>query len=102
MNKNGGTRGSIKSQQGVLNHGSKGNSSTNNKSRPKYLECWGDADKPFANITENNATAKSTTMMVSLSYNKLFIFFIIIPMIITIVYGSILPQFSLYRKITCE
>ena len=38
---------------------------TSNKSRPKYLECWGDADKPFANITENNATAKSTALMVS-------------------------------------
>ena len=75
FSKNGGTslagEGSIKSGQGVPNPGSKSNSSNNsgggaNKSRPKYLECWGDADKPFAwsNITENNATAKSTAMMV--------------------------------------
>jgi len=74
FSKNGGTslagEGSIKSGQGVPNPGSKSNSSSNsgggaNKSRPKYLECWGDADKPFAwsNITENNATAKSTAMM---------------------------------------
>ena len=33
---------------------------------PKYgLDCWGDADKPFANITnENNATAKSIALTV--------------------------------------
>ena len=75
FSKNGGSSlagdGSIKSGQGVPNPGSKSNPSSNsgggaNKSRPKYLECWGDADKPFAwsNITENNATAKSTAMMV--------------------------------------
>ena len=64
LNKNGSTNqigGSIKSRQGAPNP-AKANS-TSNKSRPKYLECWGDADKPFANITENNATAKSTAMM---------------------------------------
>ena len=61
----GGGSESIKSRQGTgANPGSKSNSASNNKSRPKYLECWGDADKPFANITENNATAKSTAMMV--------------------------------------
>ena len=38
---------------------------TSNKSRPKYLETWGDADKPFAALqTENNATAKSSGLMV--------------------------------------
>ena len=36
------------------------------KSNPKYgFDCWGDADKPFANITtENNATAKSIALTV--------------------------------------
>ena len=34
------------------------------KSRPKKMECWG-ADKPFANITENNLTAKSIAITVS-------------------------------------
>ena len=39
------------------------------KSSPKYgLECWGDADKPFANITtENNATAKSIALTVMIT-----------------------------------
>ena len=48
--------------------GSRSNSctpGTSNKSRPKYLETWGDADKPFQSIiTENNATAKSSGLMV--------------------------------------
>ena len=30
----------------------------------KHMECWG-ADKPFANITENNLTAKSIAITVS-------------------------------------
>lgn len=33
--------------------------------RPKKLECWG-ADKPFANMTENNLTAKSIAITVRL------------------------------------
>ena len=50
----------------MLDHrGSKSRASV--KSSPKYgLDCWGDADKPFANITtENNATAKSIALTVS-------------------------------------
>jgi hypothetical protein len=31
----------------------------------KAVECWG-ADKPFANITENNLTAKSIALTVRL------------------------------------
>ena len=53
--------------------GSRSNSCTtapSNKSRPKYLETWGDADKPFANITENNATAKSTGLMVRKTFQN--------------------------------
>ncbi|CAB4067621.1 ADCY2 [Lepeophtheirus salmonis] len=34
---------------------------TYSASRPKYMEAWG-ADKPFANITENNSTAKSIAL----------------------------------------
>ena len=35
-------------------------------SNPKYdLDCWGDAGKPFANITsENNATAQNIAITV--------------------------------------
>lgn len=37
--------------------------SASSRSRPKKMECWG-ADKPFANITENNLTAKSIAITV--------------------------------------
>ena len=49
----------------ILEHrGSKSKASI--RSSPKYgLDCWGDADKPFANITtENNANAKSIVLTV--------------------------------------
>ena len=61
----GGGNGSIRQRSN--NPKSNSSATASNKSRPKYLECWGDADKPFANITEreNNATAKSTALMVS-------------------------------------
>ena len=49
----------------ILDHrGSKSRGSI--RSNPKYdLDCFGDADKPFANITaENNATAKNIAFTV--------------------------------------
>ena len=49
----------------ILNHrGSKSRGSI--RSNPKYgLDCLGEADKPFANITtENNATAKTIALTV--------------------------------------
>ena len=53
----------------MLEHrGSKSKASI--RSSPKYgLDCWGDADKPFANITtENNANAKSIALTVMQLY----------------------------------
>lgn len=47
------------------------------KKQPKTVECWG-ADKPFANITENNLTAKSIAITVIKTFYSLagFLFWI--------------------------
>ena len=67
MSVNGGGAGG----SNIINHrGSKSRGSI--MSNPKYdLDCWGDADKPFANITtENNATAQSIAITVCVKCNR--------------------------------
>ena len=48
-------------------------------SNPKYdLDCWGDAGKPFANITsENNATAQNIALTVykNILHNEYFLLY---------------------------
>ena len=61
--------GSIRSTKGrpsVNGTGSGGGGLHSHKlSKPKYMEGWGVADKPFANITEGNASnAKGIAMTV--------------------------------------